>query len=222
MSASYWKSKFSRSPRPHRGANDSVHVADQQPIEQSATPRPIRSDPSHEISKSANTDGRPTSINRGSSRIESRRTNPTDRPSPIRHDFSRNEIKRAGPNGRPVLPQRIPSVQTRYMDMLLAQDQIPRLHNILASLFQWILLAGYLVLPATFNSIKQSKDVQSSSDSGNFAAKAALTTVRNVPLLYVGAFCAGVGLLGKAWLWFAHRPNYVWLVNKIFMYAIPT
>lgn len=143
---------------------------------------------------------------------------PASRPAPIGRDFSRNKvIKQAGPDGRPMPPQRIPSVQTRYMDMLLAQDTIPRLHNILCALFQWILLAGYLVLPATFTRIEESDDVQDSADGGNVAASAALATVQNLPLLYVGAFCAGIGLLGKAWLWFAHRLNYVWLVNKIFM-----
>jgi len=119
-------------------------------------------------------------------------------------------------DGRPQPLQRIPSVQTRYMDMLLSQDTIPRLHNILASFF----LAGYLVLPATFNSISQSNEVQTSSKGGNFAAKAALTVVKNVPLLYVGAFGAGVGLIGKACLFMVHRQNYIWLVNKIFMYEI--
>jgi hypothetical protein len=62
------------------------------------------------------------------------------------------------------------------------------------------------------------RDVQSYSNNGNVAAKAALTVVKNVALLYVGAFCAGIGLIGKAWMYFEHKENYVWLVNKIFMY----
>jgi hypothetical protein len=102
-----------------------------------------------------------------------------------------------------------------------SKDTIPRLHNILSSLFQWILLAGYLVLPATFSSLQESEDLRDSSDDGNIAAQAALATVRNVPLLYVGAFCAGVGLVGKTWLWWEHSGNYVWLVNKIFMFVHP-
>jgi len=133
---------------------------------------------------------------------------------------SRKTSRISTSDGRPQPLQRIPSVQTRYMDMLLSQDTIPRLHNILASFFQWILLAGFLVLPATFNSISQSNEVQTSSKGGNLAAKAALTVVKNVPLLYVGAFGAGVGLIGKACLFVVHRRNYIWLVNKIFMYEI--
>lgn len=143
----------------------------------------------------------------------------TQSPTNPRREFSRKASKRAGTDLRPGQLQRMPSVQTHYMDMLLSQDTIPRWHNISASFFQWVLLAGFLVLPATFNSISESDRVQTSSEAGNLAAKAALAAVKNVPLLYVGAFCAGVGLLGKVWLWIAHFRNYVWLVNKIFMYV---
>jgi len=140
---------------------------------------------------------------------------------PITSDFQPKPVRRITKthtsNGRPGTLQRIPSVQTRYMDMLLSQDTIPRLHNILASFLQWVLLAGYLVLPATFNSIRNSDEVQTSSEDGNIAAKTALAAVQNLPLLYVGAFCTGIGLLGKFLLFLRHAKNYVWLVNKIFM-----
>jgi hypothetical protein len=36
---------------------------------------------------------------------------------------------------RPVAPVRQNSIRTRYMEMLLAMDTIPRLHNILSSFF---------------------------------------------------------------------------------------
>lgn len=41
-------------------------------------------------------------------------------------------------------------IQTRYMKMLLEQNKIPSIHNLQASLFTWLLLAGYLVFPGTF------------------------------------------------------------------------
>src|SRR6187402_2243395 len=41
---------------------------------------------------------------------------------------------------RPSGPNRQNSVQTRYMNMLLAMDTIPRFHNILIAFFTWILL----------------------------------------------------------------------------------
>jgi hypothetical protein len=36
------------------------------------------------------------------------------------------------------------------MNMLLSLDTIPRLHNILASFFGWIILAGFTIFPGTF------------------------------------------------------------------------
>lgn len=53
----------------------------------------------------------------------------------------------SGSAQRPQYLARVPSVQTRYMEMLLHLDKIPRLDNILASVFTWILLAGFLVIP---------------------------------------------------------------------------
>jgi hypothetical protein len=45
---------------------------------------------------------------------------------------------------RPSIPRQN-SVQTCYMNMLLDLDAIPSLHNIYASFFTWILLAGLYV-----------------------------------------------------------------------------
>jgi hypothetical protein len=47
--------------------------------------------------------------------------------------------KRTRNGARPGLIERQNSVQTRYMDMLLALDAIPRLHNILAAFFTYVL-----------------------------------------------------------------------------------
>lgn len=40
------------------------------------------------------------------------------------------------------------------MNMLLALDGIPRLDNLLASFFTWILLAGFVLFPGTFTSLE--------------------------------------------------------------------
>ena len=55
---------------------------------------------------------------------------------------------------------------TQRRDMLLELDAIPRLHNILASFFTWILLAGYLVFPATFNSLQKDHGLGQEFNSG--------------------------------------------------------
>jgi hypothetical protein len=56
---------------------------------------------------------------------------------------------------RPHLLHGTPSqMDTQYVNMLLALDDIPQLHNIYAGFFNWILLAGFILFPGTFTSLK--------------------------------------------------------------------
>lgn len=107
------------------------------------------------------------------------------------------------------------SVKTRYMTMLLDLDTIPRLHNILASFFTWILLAGYIVFPGTFTSIQDSST--NPLIANNTTAEKVLKHVKNAPLLWIAGFCCGIGVCGMAWLWWRWRNNFVWLINRIFL-----
>lgn len=116
---------------------------------------------------------------------------------------------------RPPLPQRTSTAHSQYVSMLLEQDEIPRLHNILAAFFVWLLLAGFLVFPGTFSSFTES--VADSNDLDEDATDAILDTVRNVPLVYVGAVACGISAAGMLWLVWAHRTNYVWLLNRLFL-----
>jgi hypothetical protein len=118
---------------------------------------------------------------------------------------------------RPNLQRRGTTARTRYIDMLLGLDHVSPLHNILASLSVWILLAGYIVFPATFNKLAKG-DLDDKAETS--IEKHALNTVRNVPLLYVAAFACGLGVLGCLWLWWQHRKNYVWVINRIFLPAL--
>jgi hypothetical protein len=118
---------------------------------------------------------------------------------------------------RPELQRRSTTARTRYIDMLLGLDHVSPFHNILASLSVWILLAGYIVFPATFNKLQKSTyDEKADTDLKQHA----LDTVRNVPLLYVAAFACGLGVAGCLWLWWQHRKNYVWVINRIFLPAL--
>jgi hypothetical protein len=45
-------------------------------------------------------------------------------------------------------------MDTQYVSMLLALDDIPNLHNMLAKFFNWILLAGFILFPGTFTSLR--------------------------------------------------------------------
>ena len=61
------------------------------------------------------------------------------------------------------------------MNMLLALDGIPRLHNLMAAFFTWILLAGFVLLPGTFTSLQR-------DDELNETEAQVLNAVKHVPL----------------------------------------
>jgi len=104
------------------------------------------------------------------------------------------------------------------MEMLLHLDEIPRLYNISASLFTWIILAGYLVVPGTFTTFKETKAFQDadSNQSDGQVAHDIVNSIAHIGLLWLaGSFCV-VGTVGCLALWIRWRQNYVWLINKIF------
>ncbi|KAK2467910.1 hypothetical protein APHAL10511_000205 [Amanita phalloides] len=99
-----------------------------------------------------------------------------------------------------------PSTVTQYMNMLLALDEIPRIHNLAASFFTWILLAGFVLFPGTFASLRN-----------NAAAKDAVDLINHIPLFVIAFLCCGIGAAGMGYFWWRWMNNYVWLVNKIFL-----
>lgn len=122
---------------------------------------------------------------------------------------------------RPVL-MRVPSTQTRYMEMLLHLDRIPPIYTIIAAGSTWILLASFLIVPGTFTSFKNSdvfKAAQDNEGDKNEIAKTIIDSAANIGLLWLsGALCI-IGGFGCLFLWFRWRNNYVWLVNKVFLYV---
>ncbi|KAH7408746.1 hypothetical protein DE146DRAFT_387887 [Phaeosphaeria sp. MPI-PUGE-AT-0046c] len=158
---------------------------------------------------------RPEPARTPSTRIQEPQRTPShtsSKPLPQRGASIRSEKAK-----RPDLQRRRTTARTRYIDMLLNLDDVSPLHNILASASVWILLAGYIVFPATFNKL-QKEELDAKADSN--LKQHALDTVRNVPLLYVAAFACGIGVLGCLWLWWQHRKNYVWVINRIFLPAL--
>ncbi|MCJ1414190.1 hypothetical protein MMC32_000515 [Xylographa parallela] len=129
---------------------------------------------------------------------------------------SRSNIPMAA-SSSPVRPHLVIQSQsyTRYMEMLLDLDKIPRLHNICASFFTWLLLAGYVVFPATFTTVNKDNKITQAAQTE--LERQILNGVRNAPLLYVAAVCCIVGSSGMIWLWFKWRSNYVWMINRIFL-----
>ena len=108
----------------------------------------------------------------------------------------------------------VPPTVTQYMSMLLAVDKIPRIHNFAASFFTWILLAGFVLFPGTFTSLKN-------TGGNNTVTKEALNVIDHVSLFVIAFLCSGIGAAGMGYLWWRWMKNYVWLVNKVFLYVVP-
>ena len=101
---------------------------------------------------------------------------------------------------------------TPYMKMCTQANKVPIVDNMLAALFSWLTLAGFVVLPATFTSLKHSTTL-SSSKGGEIVQK----TVQNLPLLPVAVVMCGIGISGTCWLWKKWHKEYVWLTGQIFL-----
>lgn len=114
------------------------------------------------------------------------------------------------------LLQSTPSPSSRYVEMLLEQDEMPWFHGILASLFTRLLLAGYIVFPGTFTSLRTSNVIKSTANR-NKTEKHILDTVQNVPLLWLAGFCCVFAASGMAGLWLRWKTNYDWLVKRLFL-----
>jgi len=105
-----------------------------------------------------------------------------------------------------------PPIASPYINMLLHLDKIPRLHNALASLFTWLLLAGYVILPGAFTSIRNSRVL---SEEAGAAGKAVVKAAQTWPVLTVASICCVGGASGMCWLWYRWKSNYIWLSRKI-------
>ncbi|ETS81589.1 hypothetical protein PFICI_06591 [Pestalotiopsis fici W106-1] len=141
----------------------------------------------------------------------------TSKPDMHRHASSsaKKTSTTAPPLPRPAPHRANTSFQSRYVEMLLGLDTIPRMHNIYASFFLWIQLAGYVVFPGTFTSLQDlSEDPEVQA---NAAASAIVDHVKNVPLLIVAAVCCFLGSAGMVWLMIKWRRNYIWLLNRLLL-----
>jgi len=110
------------------------------------------------------------------------------------------------------VPYSMNTIPTPYMIMSIQANQARKRYTISASLFSWLILAGYLVLPNTFTSLKASKAL-----SGSKGGQILQSTVQNVQLLPLASVLCFIGTVGISWLWYIWRKNYVWLITYIFM-----
>lgn len=179
-------------------------------MEPTSSDKPERTPSSAKASK-------PPQVRQASTRSEKpqpKRLSSTRGP-PARNPSSRAAVNGNGNgNGPPQRPtEGFQRHNTRYVEMLLGLDKIPRLHNILAAFYGWVLLAGFVVFPGTFTSLEDLR-----GDSGlDEQAGEIIDHVQNIPLLVVAAVCCGIGAIGLLWLCFRWRRNYIWLLNRIFL-----
>lgn len=112
------------------------------------------------------------------------------------------------------------TLDTRYVRMIVASDEVPWEVNVLASAANWILLAGYLVIPGTFTSMSNSSALQNTLQGSN-AGEAVLKTVQNPPILVIGCLFFAIGSAISALLYWLHPTNYIWLINRLILYVFP-
>lgn len=109
-----------------------------------------------------------------------------------------------------------PDSESCYTRMLKEEAQMDWRYNLYSSAANWVLLAGYLIIPGTFTSLKESHEVENALQT-NSAGRAVLKKIQNPPLLVIAClfFVAGATTLG--WLCVKFKYSYPWLINKIFM-----
>ncbi|KJZ70592.1 hypothetical protein HIM_10021 [Hirsutella minnesotensis 3608] len=105
-----------------------------------------------------------------------------------------------------------PEPTTAYVAMLCEYEKTPLRYNLAASALSWLLLAGYLVFPSTFASLRKSTML----DQAGTIAHSVDNLGRDVPLaVFASLFCLS-STLGLLWLWWKRR-NYLWVQRRILL-----
>jgi hypothetical protein len=105
---------------------------------------------------------------------------------------------------------------TLYTRMLKDEAEMDWKFNLCANAANWVLLAGYVIIPGTFTSLKKSSGVQETLQK-NEAGRAVLNTIQNPPLLVIAFLLLLTGSAILGWLWVKFQNVYPWLINKIFL-----
>ena len=116
--------------------------------------------------------------------------------------------------------QRAPEQQTEYMGMLLHMSQVIEKRpywNILAAGSTWIMLAGFIVLPGTYQNFQDSEVIKAAQDDPSLLGNRILSSIANIGLLITAVILTSLGALGILGLWFKWRQNYVWMINKLIL-----
>jgi hypothetical protein len=104
----------------------------------------------------------------------------------------------------------------RWTDMKLEEPHIYLrilYANMLASLFTWLLLAGFMVIPVTFASLRSSRALSSIGKAGRDAFNA----IQHMPFLAIAGICFFIGVGGLSYIWWDNKKNYIWLTERVFL-----
>ena len=102
---------------------------------------------------------------------------------------------------------------TKYDQMVLEmQEGIGLPYSVVAGFLSWLLLAGFLISPSTYSSIRfhvldQTGDI----------SKVVMSSILSIPLLCIAIFLCAVSAIGLVCLWWKLRRNYIWVNNQIVM-----
>lgn len=97
------------------------------------------------------------------------------------------------------------SHRPQYQKMVLeAEGGIALIYFILAGFFSWLLLAGFLISPSTYASVR---DLEVPAGVG----KSIFDTVRHLPLAIIASVACALATIGMLLLWWIWRHNYVWI-----------
>ncbi|KAF4609977.1 hypothetical protein D9613_010564 [Agrocybe pediades] len=107
---------------------------------------------------------------------------PAPAPSPAKTPAAASAAIASAPT-RPHLHGNPSQMDTQYVNMLLALDDIPALHNIAAQFFTWILLAGFILFPGTFTNLQNDNGTLPDS-----VRQELLKVVNNLPLIAISTF----------------------------------
>jgi hypothetical protein len=83
---------------------------------------------------------------------------------------------------------------TPYIEMYTQANKVPSIYNILAVLFSWLTLAGFVMLPGTFISLKYSITLNNSK-SGKIIQK----TVQNILFLPIVGVIYSIRIIRTCW-----------------------
>lgn len=106
------------------------------------------------------------------------------------------------------------SYAPQYHAMVVQMDKdIGLKYAVLAGFFSWLLLAGFLLSPATYVSARYVETLEKTGLPGRFS----IGSIRNGPVIVLACLACGIGTSGLGCLWWKWRDNFIWINRYVIM-----